>query len=66
MNKSKVEEIDFYSDILNKKMSLLVYLPESYDDLIALPVLYFLHGRSGNENIIFEASINSKVDVMIR
>ena len=66
MNKSKVEKIDFYSNILKKKMSLLVYLPESYDDLIVLPVLYFLHGRSGNENIMFEAGINSKADVMIK
>lgn len=51
MNKSKVEKVNFYSNILGKEMSILVYLPEYYNSLSPLPVLYFLHGRSGNENL---------------
>lgn len=66
MNKSKIERINFHSNVLNKEMSLLVYLPECYNNLAALPVLYFFHGRSGNEEIMFEANINSTADSMIK
>lgn len=66
MNKSKVEKVNFYSDVLGKEMSMLVYLPEGYNTLTPLPVLYFLHGRSGCENIMFELNINTKADTMIK
>ena len=66
MNKSKVEKVNFYSNVLGKEMPMLVYLPEGYNSLTPLPVLYFLHGRSGNENIMFELDINSKADQMIK
>ena len=65
MSKSKVEEISFYSNALDKEMALLVYLPEDYNQHIPLPVLYFLHGRNGNENIMFDAGLNTKADQMI-
>ena len=66
MNKSKVEKVNFYSDVLDKEMPMLVYLPECYSSLTPLPVLYFLHGRSGSENIMFEVGINTKADRMIK
>lgn len=66
MNKSKVEKVSFYSDALAKEMSILVYLPECYNSLTPLPVLYFLHGRSGSENIMFQIDINTKADRMIK
>ncbi len=66
MNKSKIEEVNFYSDVLGKEMSMLVYLPEGYKGLTSFPVLYFLHGRSGNENIMLEMGINTKADKMIK
>ncbi|MFL0195704.1 alpha/beta hydrolase [Clostridium sp. WILCCON 0269] len=66
MNKSKVEKVNFYSDILGKEMLMLVYLPECYNSSTPMPVLYFLHGRSGNENIMFEMDINTKADGMIK
>ena len=66
MNKSKVEKVNFYSDVLGKEMPMLVYLPEIYNSFTPLPVLYFLHGRSGNENIMFKLDINSKADQMIK
>jgi len=66
MNKSKVEKVNFYSDVLGKQMPMLVYLPEHYNSLTPLPVLYFLHGRSGSENLMFEMEINTKADKMIK
>ncbi|MCT4606013.1 MAG: alpha/beta hydrolase-fold protein [Marinisporobacter sp.] len=66
MNQSKVEKVNFYSHVLSKEMSLLAYLPERYNPLTPLPVLYFIHGRSGNENILFEMDINTKADQMIQ
>ncbi|CEJ73084.1 esterase [[Clostridium] sordellii] len=66
MSQSKVEILNFNSNILGKEMKVFVYLPEGYDNLTPLPVLYFLHGRSGNENIMFELDIKSKADKMIK
>jgi enterochelin esterase-like enzyme len=66
MNKSKVEKVNFHSEILGKEMSMCVYLPEEYNTSRPLPVLYFLHGRSGSENIIYEMDINNKADRMIK
>jgi enterochelin esterase-like enzyme len=66
MNKSKVEKVNFYSHILSKEMSMLVYLPECYNNSTPLPILYFLHGRSGSENIMFEMDIKTKADQMIK
>ena len=65
MKKSKVEKINFYSNILRKEMAVSVYLPEVHNDSTPLPVLYFLHGRSGNENILLELGIDTKADEMI-
>ncbi|MBU3135755.1 esterase family protein [Clostridium gasigenes] len=66
MNKSKVEKVNFYSDVLGKEIPMVVYLPECYNSLTPLPVLYFLHGRSGSENVMFEMDINTKADRMIK
>jgi len=57
--------MNFHSTILGKDMGSLIYLPESYSTLGSLPVLYFLHGRSGDENIMFEAEIKDKADLLI-
>ncbi len=39
------------SRIIGKAMKLSVYCPDSYENT-ELPVLYFLHGRSGNETLL--------------
>jgi len=65
MKKSGIEEVKFYSYSLGKEMAMLVYLPEGYENLAPLPVLYFLHGRSGNENIMYGAELNTTADKMI-
>ena len=59
MIKLKVEKVDLYSNILEKEMSMLVYLPTTYNHLNSLPVLYFLHQRRGDENIMFEIDIHT-------
>ncbi len=66
MNQSKVEKLNFHSTILGKAMSMLVYLPENYNNPAPLPVVYFLHGRSGDEQIMVEAEINITADKMIK
>ena len=65
MNGSKIATVDFHSKALNKKMSMKVYLPEVHDRMTPLPVLYFLHGRSGNETTMFDAEMDAKADRMI-
>ena len=62
MIKLKVEKVDLYSNILEKEMSMLVYLPTTYNHLDSLPVLYFLHQRRGDENIMFEIDIHTTAD----
>jgi enterochelin esterase-like enzyme len=61
----QIKEIKFKSNYLGKKMAMLVYLPENYDHIDYLPVLYFLHGRSGDENILYDADINKVADSLI-
>lgn len=53
------------SIILCKKMNLAVYVPDAYRN-VALPVLYFLHGRTGNENLIKWLSMDKTADAMIQ
>ncbi|MDR2962498.1 MAG: esterase family protein [Bacteroidales bacterium] len=58
MKTSTTQSIGFYSEILEKKMPMQLYLPADYDSVATLPTLYFLHGRSGNEHCmqIFDIS----------
>ncbi len=54
----------FYSRILKKEMKLAIYSPDSFGN-IALPVLYFLHGRTGNETILQRLEIDKTADILI-
>lgn len=65
MSKSQVKKIEFYSDILGKKMCMMVYIPECYNKLKPLPVLYFLHGRSGDEELLLKLEIESMTNMLI-
>ena len=66
MSESNIKNINFHSDILDKEMGINVYLPKEYkENGNPLPVLYFLHGRSGNESIMYDLNINVKADEMI-
>lgn len=65
MYKSKIESIKIYSEFLGKEMKTLIYLPENYNELEKFPVLYFIHGRSGSESILYETGLNTIADHMI-
>jgi enterochelin esterase-like enzyme len=61
--KSKIETVNIKSDILGKKMPVTVYVPG--DDTYLMPVLYFMHGRSGNEKIMYDLDIKDVADRLI-
>jgi len=65
MKKSRIEELVIYSKSLNKPMPVVIYLPSGYDDEESLPVLYFLHGRSGDENFIKNIELDKVADRLI-
>lgn len=65
MRRSKTICQSFYSYALGKEMAMAIFMPENHDILQPLPVLYFLHGRSGDESILFEAGISEKADQLI-
>ena len=52
------------SRILGKEMNLAVYHP-AVNDSSALPVLYFLHGRTGNESLLQWLGTEKTADAMI-
>ncbi len=62
---SKNELLSFKSNFLNKEMGINVYLPPNYDCSKKYPTLYFLHGRTGNENIYKEIEMNKIADRLI-
>lgn len=66
MSASKVEALPFYSNILKKDMRAMTYLPQNYDVSPPLPVLYFLHGRSGDETILSVLEMDTLADRMIQ
>lgn len=65
MSQSTVERVSFFSKSLRKTMPALVYLPPQHGQNVLLPVLYFLHGRNGNETILIEAEIKKTADQMM-
>lgn len=56
---------NIHSDVLAKQMAYSIYLPDKYDGELKFPVLYFLHGRSGDERIMDELEIKSIADMLI-
>ena len=60
---SKIDRIEIQSKALGQKMAITVYVPADFTD--GLPVLYFMHGRSGDENIIHALDIQTVADKMI-
>lgn len=59
-----IDNIEIYSKNLNKEMSLSVYVPDKYK-FKKLPVLYFLHGRSGSEKILEQLKLDKIMDNLI-
>lgn len=64
-SESKIEHLLLFSKKLEKEMGVNIYLPPDYSSTRRFPVLYFLHGRSGNENIIHFLAIKDVADKLI-
>ena len=53
------------SNILGKTMNLSVYCPDGYEKA-DLPVLYFLHGRTGDERLLQQLEMDAAADALIK
>ena len=62
---SEIRHIPYNSTYLNKQMALAVYLPDEYKYGSKFPVLYFLHGRSGDESFIEQLGLAQLTDSLI-
>lgn len=60
-----VQQKCLYSAILKKNMNINIFLPPKYNDLSNLPVLFFLHGRDGSQNIVYEINMHKAAAGMI-
>ncbi|RAV30247.1 alpha/beta hydrolase [Sinomicrobium soli] len=45
---AEVDTVETYSTSMNKNIRAVVITPEGYDSLVSYPVVYLLHGYSGN------------------
>ena len=61
-----IDDINFYSDILEKDMKLKVYTPRDYSEVGEYPVLYFLPDYGGSVSTVMEQyAIAEKADKLI-
>ncbi|WP_235857698.1 alpha/beta hydrolase [Paenibacillus albiflavus] len=49
LSSSEIQKITFYSKSLEQEKKMNVYLPKGYSSEIQYPVLYLIHGYSGDE-----------------
>lgn len=63
---SEVRIVNLYSRTLKKPMAFSIYLPDTFPHAGLLPVLYFFHGRNGNELFIEQLDIQVKTDKLIK
>lgn len=63
---SEVRIVNLNSHTLKKPMAFSIYLPDTYPHKGLLPVLYFFHGRNGNELFLKQLDIQSKADKLIK
>lgn len=65
-DRSQNIKIDFYSESLEKTMEALIYLPKNYSQSNSYPVLYLLHGFSGNKNtMLIQHGMDNVLDKLI-
>lgn len=57
-------EDKIFSKALNKKMEISLFIPSECEN-IKLPVLYFLHGRTGNHKLIEQLDIENIVNKLV-
>lgn len=65
LKKAKLERVVIKSDLLKKKMNVIVYLPKGYGDGRQYPVLYFIHGFGKDENLLTEVGLDQKATALI-
>jgi enterochelin esterase-like enzyme len=66
LQKSELQKITFHSQSLNHDMKMNVYLPKGYSSIQHYPVLYLIHGYTGNEtNWITGLGMDQAADKLI-
>lgn len=61
-----IEKLVLHSKLLDKEMKVNVFLPNGYNEEISYPVLYILHGFSGNADSWFSSmEIHNKAQMLI-
>lgn len=60
---STIQNLTFNSRLLNKEMAVQIYLPSKLPS--SCSVLYFLHGRSGDENFLRDIGLQQTMDRLI-
>ncbi len=62
---SKIRYVKFHSNALKKLMAFSIYLPDIGNCSEELPVLYFFHGRNGDEHFIEQLDVKGIADKLI-
>ena len=62
-HESQIDTVEIRSDILGKTMAATVYVPTQ--QFAILPVLYLMHGRSGDEKMMYQLDIKDVADKLI-
>lgn len=65
-NSEQITKLSLASNALNKEMKVNVYLPKGYSDKNKYPVLYIIHGYTGNEDSWMPGlQMDKKADALI-
>jgi enterochelin esterase-like enzyme len=66
LTKSELKKVTLSSKVLNQDMKLNIYLPKGYSTVDKYPVLYMIHGYSGNEDSWMpDCKLDKKADELI-
>ena len=63
---SEIRIVNFHSHVLKKPMAFYIYLPDTKYFPEELPVLYFFHGRNGDEHFLEQLDVKNITDRLIK
>ena len=63
---SEIRIVNFHSHVLKKPMAFSIYLPDTKYFPEELPVLYFFHGRNGDEHFLEQLDVKNITDRLIK
>ncbi|GFH99849.1 endo-1,4-beta-xylanase Z [Bacteroidaceae bacterium] len=63
---SAIRIVKLHSNALKKLMAFSIYLPDTKNYSGELLVLYFLHGRNGNEHFLEQLDVKTITDRLIK